>query len=232
MELGHTYIHAEFRELLPSRFDALAARLEQQVVNLTQDVFGAGVKVEYLLEEGTLREWVKVWGPTLLIVLGGISQYHDLRESIVDLYQDAAHFGGAAIEQFYKITNTKSSGTIYQRTVPSDIHRLYRIVENTDYLLSGPAKSRDAAWVRDRIISDLAGFSRSNPDDDGLSVFMNALPRDKLPKLPASPDEAVALDERIRSRKERSALRKEPPVFGGVGRQRRTRRRYQHITQL
>ena len=101
-------------EVLLDNFETLARRLEEEAINLTARVFGRNVDIQYTLEEGTLRERIACIG-ALWLFIQGIASYHDLRTSIIDLYNDARLFGREAIEQFHNITPGLGMMTLFLR---------------------------------------------------------------------------------------------------------------------
>jgi hypothetical protein len=231
MEVGHAYIWSNVDEVLLDNFEHLALILEEEAVNLTVRVFGRQVELQYTLEEGSLRERITVWA-TLSLFIQGIANYHDLRTSIIDLYNDARFFGREAIEQFHNITRTSHEDVISQRVTPRDVARLHRIIENTDKLMT-ELKLGDVQ-IRYRVTTDLAALCRAYPDDPGLVTLMNALPRHKNPLFPETPAQAIAEDDLLRRRRQElqpQRSRVSSPEMAGRHPFRR-RRRYQHTTQF
>src|SRR5690348_18250634 len=47
-----------------------------------------------------------------------VTGYHELRESAINMYDDANRFSHWVIEEFHKITDTSPSSVIYKRTLP------------------------------------------------------------------------------------------------------------------
>jgi hypothetical protein len=196
MRLAETYIHVEFS--VEAQFDQLARTLEEHIVELAKEIFLREVKIEYLLEEGTLIERTKVIGKTLAVLLGIVAGYHELRESIIHIYKDARSFGEVAIEQFHKITNAPPSTVISRRMISPDVNRLYRIIHNTDLLQTTRLSQPERRAITDKIISDIAGLYWSNPQDNGVQILLNNLPKEKIPELPNTVAEAVKIEERRR----------------------------------
>ena len=139
-------------EVLLDNFETLARRLEEEAINLTARVFGRNVDIQYTLEEGTLRERIACIG-ALWLFIQGIASYHDLRTSIIDLYNDARLFGREAIEQFHNITRTRHDDVISQRITSRDVARLHRIIENTDKIMT--ELPLEDVQIRNRVTADL-----------------------------------------------------------------------------
>ena len=233
MEVGHVYLKVGTDEIIIDDFEALAYRLEQRAIPIAIRVFGRGVTVAYDLEEGTLREHIKILA-TLWLIIQGIASYHNLRTSIIDLYHDAESFAREAIDEFHQITGTKTNDIISQRVTPRDMARLYRIIQNADELATEWSPVPEAVQIRDQIITDLGALCRAYPDDPGLAVLIKALPKGRKAPLPDTPAEAIAEDDLLRERR-RKLVSKPPtelPREPVAQRPFRRRRRYRHITHL
>lgn len=227
MQVGEAYVHVKFSDQIG--FDNLTRPLEDSVVGLARRIFVKDIEIEYVLEEGTLLERAKVIGKPLIVLIGLAAGYHELRESVIDMYNDAHQFGEVAIEQFHKITGTSPSDIISKRTVPTDVNRLHRIIQNTD-VFQNLAQSNRQEFVN-RINSDISGLRRSNPGDEGVQKVLDLLPGKKLPDLPRTVAEAVAMDERRRRFGE--IARSSGITLGPQEvRERHPRRRYSRIISL
>jgi hypothetical protein len=90
---------------------------------------------------------------TLWLFIQGIASYHDLRTSVIDLYNDARLFGREAIEQFHNITRTRHDDVISQRITSRDVARLHRIIENTDKIMT--ELPLEDVQIRNRVTADL-----------------------------------------------------------------------------
>ena len=228
MRLAETYIHVKTSEAI--RFDVLARTLEEGAVELARGIFVSGVQIEYLLEEGTLLERAKVIGKPLAVIVGVIAGYHELRESIIDIYNDARKFSEFAIVEFHKITHTDPSDVIYKRTIPTDVNRLYRITQNVDRISGQSVSERERRAAEKEIIRDIAGFHWSNPQDKGVQILLNNLPRRRLPEVPKDIKAILVIDER---RRREAALH--APSGAGLARELPTRprkRRYEKTTTI
>jgi len=121
MLLADTYIHVKYsRREAPT---ALARQLEPRVINIAREIFVSDAKLEYLLEDGTLIQRARLF-KAILAIIGAIAGYHELRESAINMYDDANRFSHWVIEEFHKITDTSPSSVIYKRTLPTDVRRL------------------------------------------------------------------------------------------------------------
>jgi hypothetical protein len=226
VRLAEAYIHVKISETI--RFDALAERLQGDVVSLTREIFVRDIKLEFLLEEGTILERAKVIGKPIAVVLGLVAGYHELRESVIDLYNDAKHFSELVIKDFHKNTHTSPSAVIYQRKLPSDVNRLYRIIQSADRLSDEIANDPLRRSETERVISDLAGLWWSNPDDGGSQMVLDNLPKKNIPGLPNTIKAVVDLDARRR----KTTVRLAPEVGKGVPSGRPRRRRYERTITL
>lgn len=229
MLLADAYIHVEFSD--KENFANLTTRLENGVIRIARDIYVNDAEIEYLLEEGTLRQRARIL-KLLAYLLGTIAGYHELRESIFDIYKDADFFAQAVIKEFYKVTKSSPSSVIYKRTIPHDVRALHRIVQTMDRLENEsltPEKRREA---EDELISSFAILHYSNPDDEGVQTVLNNLPRKKIPELPSSIAAIVDVDQRRRKRE----AEKRPDVLerasAGPPSEARKRRRYRHVTLI
>jgi hypothetical protein len=193
MLMGEVYIHAEFLERF--EFPRLASSLEHRIVRLAKEIFVEGVEIEFILEDGSLIERTKVIGKRLAIAITVVAGYHEFRESVIYIYDDAQKFGRLVIEEFYQITETSPSNIIYKRWVPSDINRLRRIVENVDR--SQGTRRLDRQEQIDKIVADIAALSRSNQDEnESVQHILDLIRREKVPELPKSIEEIAEINER------------------------------------
>jgi hypothetical protein len=136
MLLGETYLRARYSG--HTGFEELATSLEREVVEIAKAVFVSGVEVEYSLDEGSLIERAKVGGKTLAVVIGVVAGYHELRESVIDIYNDAHRFGTVVVDQFQSFTGIPRSEFISRRIVPKDVSTLRKIIKKTDAIDKEP----------------------------------------------------------------------------------------------
>jgi hypothetical protein len=228
MLLADTYIHVEFPDR--KEFNALAVQLKKPVLSFAKEVFKGDGKLEYLLEEGTLIQRVRVI-KTLAYLLGAIAGYHELRESVIDIYKDTSWFADVVIERFHKDTHTKPSDVIYERKIPSDVKRLYRVVQNADYAQNQTVSPKERRLISENIISDIVGLYYSNPNDEGVQLLLDNLPKKQIPELPNSVAEISQIDQRRRRkiRIEEQTPSELTPAPQGRGRR---RRRYVSVTMI
>jgi hypothetical protein len=145
---------------------------------------------------------------------------------VIHIYKDARSFGELAIEQFHKITNAPPSTVISKRMISPDVNRLYRIIQNTDLLQTTTLNQPERRAITDKIISDIAGLYWSNPQDKGVEMLLNGLPKEKIPELPNTAADVVKIEERRRRSPEH---RERQPARGSSSepeRQRHRIRRY------
>lgn len=210
-----TYIHAEHGPVRKDTFDRMAITLEQSALQIARESFGRGYELEFLIEEGTLWERVRVFGPKLIRILEVVIVLDSAPSAIADLVEKSHRVGESIIEEFRNVTNTAPHQIIYKRTTSRDVNRLARIMRNVDALSSGNLSRADAARIRDRIIVDLAGLARSNPDDEGVQKLMDQLPTRHLPGFPETPPEAI---EWLNDRQKKQGKFKEMAASDEVGR--------------
>jgi hypothetical protein len=224
--LADNYIHVEFSA--QENFNALAERLESAILSASREIFKKDAKIEYLLEEGTLIQRTRIF-KTLALILGGIAGYHELRESVIDIYNDADAFAHIASELFHKITDTSPSAVIYKRVLPSDVKHLHRIIENVDRITDHTTKKEERAITED-IASDIAGLYYSDPEDKGPQLILHNLPKRKLPDLPATIPAIIQIEQR--RRRTEALNRPEKADAGPPHEARPRRRRYVHTTTI
>lgn len=230
MKLAEIYIRAAHSG--DAAFDSIAVKLEYDVIELTKQIYVRGVNVDFVLQEGSLIERAKVIGKPIALAVGIVAGYHELRESVIDIYHDAQKFGQIAKEQFLKITHTDESAVQYKRTIPPDVTRLYRIVQNTDKLQGTELNSTSRTFYTSRVISDVARLALSNPQDEGIQNLLDNLPKKKIPELPNTVAQAIQIVQRRRMAEgrvlyDKSVGHSEPPVS-----YRRPLRRYARVTRL
>jgi hypothetical protein len=114
---------------------------------------------------------------------------------VIDMVHDGEEFSNYAIKNFHELTDTKPNDEIYRRTSSRDMNRLRRIIDRFDQAIDGNVPSSDLSHVRRQIIHDLAGLARANPDEPEIANIFHVLPRDRIPNLPSSPLEAIAINE-------------------------------------
>lgn len=194
MQVADCYIHIKYRRLRPGEFEILSEQLYGVATSLAQTV-RRGHDLYYTFEEGTLFQRIVMVGGLLLGTAEVLSHYHDLRESVIEMVHDGETFSEYAIKKFHELTNTSSSQDIYKRTSSRDMNRLRRIVSNFDQAASGNITPTGLSHARSEVIHDLAGLARANPDDPEIEKILHLLPRDRIPEIPSSPAEAIAIDE-------------------------------------
>jgi hypothetical protein len=194
MQIADCYIHVQYRRLRPGEFESLSEQLYEVATDLARNVRRAR-DLDFTFEEGSLIQRILLAGTLVATSLDAVSHYHDLRESIIDIVHDGQTFSEYAIKKFHELTKTTPSQDIYKRTSSRDMNRLHRIVFNFDQAASGNLSPTGLLHARSEVIHDLAGLTRANPDDPEIEKFLNLLPRDRIPDLPSSPAEAIAIDE-------------------------------------
>jgi len=226
MQVADCYIHVRYRRLEPREFERLSEKLYEVATNLARTVKRAH-DLDFTFEEGSLIQRILLAGTFLFTSLDAVSHYHDLRESIIEMVHDGETFGDYAIKRFHELTNTTPNQEVYRRTTSRDMNRLHRIVSNFDQAASGNMSRTGLLHARSEVIHDLAGLARANPDDPEIDTILHLLPRDRIPDLPRTPLDAIAIDEQ--DIEHRPALHDEPEV---VARRRPRRRFHKHSVLL
>jgi hypothetical protein len=194
MQVADCYIHVKYRRLRLGEFESLSEQLYGVATDLARNVRRAR-DLDFTFEEGSLIQRILLAGTFLAASLDAVSHYHDLRESIIEIVHDGETFSDYAIKRFHELTNTTPNQDIYKRTSSRDMNRLHRIVSNFDQAASGNISPTGLLHARSEVIHDLAGLARANPDDPEIEKLLQLLPRDRIPELPSSPAEAIAIDE-------------------------------------
>jgi hypothetical protein len=122
-----------------------------------------------------------------------------------------------------ELTGTTPNQEVYRRTTSRDMNRLHRIVHSFDQAANHNLSRTGLLQARSEVIHDLAGLARANPDDPEIDTILHLLPRDRIPDLPDTPLDAVAIDER--EHEHRPPLHDEPEP---VARHRPRRRFHKH----
>ena len=76
-----------------------------------------------------------------------------------------------------------------------DVNRLRRIIADFDEVATGHVPPSELTLVGQRMIDDLAGLARENPDDLEIATIMAHLPKGPIPDLPTTPRDAIRLDD-------------------------------------
>jgi hypothetical protein len=96
----------------------------------------------------------------------------------------AQKFGEIATKQFLEITHTPKSAIQSKRSIPPDVERLHRIVQNSDSLLDINLSPAERALRSRAIMSDIEGLSASSRQEEGTQNLLKHLPWQKVPGLP------------------------------------------------
>jgi hypothetical protein len=195
MNIGDVSISANFRNLEEREFRELALSFEQRISIVSPEIYRAHAKIEYSFEEGSLKSRVKAILAGSLILYGAVSEYPSFRDGVIKLHHDAITFGHTIVQEF-------------KSTMSRDVNRLYRITTNID-ALERPTSPFEKNIIREKIITDIAGVCLANPYDEAIWNIINILPRDKIPGLPKTSDEAIAV-VRDRKRQVRSSADRAP----------------------
>lgn len=243
MHIGDVSISANFRTIEPEEFNRFAKSLERQIAEITIRTFSNHPKIEYSFEEGSLKSRVKAILAGSLVLYGAISQYPNFEEGVIKIHERATQFGQSIVSEFQEVTGVTNKDIRSKRTIPTDVKRLYRIVQNvkrSEQRLS----PLDRFKITHSLMQDIAGLCVANPNDEAIWGIIDLLPRDKFPKLPATADEAIAIVEnekqkgrRARQPVSRSADRRwasdsllaEQEMFPLVPHRTRPKMRYQNI---
>ena len=222
MQVADCYIHVRYRRLEPREFERLSNELFEVATDLARTVRRAH-DLDFTFEEGSLIQRILLAGTFLFTGLDAASHYHDLRESIVEMVHDGETFSDYAIKRFHELTNTTPKQEVYKRTTSRDMNRLHRIVSNFDKAARGNMSRTGLLHARSEVIHDVAGLARANPDDPEIETILHLLPRDRIPDLPSTPLDAIAIDER--DHEHRPLFHEEPEA---VARPRPRRRFHKH----
>lgn len=228
MEVAECYIRVRYPRLSRDAFDELSEHLLGVATDLSRAV-ERGREMDYLLEEGTLWQRVKIAGGILLGVYTAAAQYHDFRKSLPCIIQDGQMFSSHMIDEFHKIRGTEPTDTLYKRTVSRDMNRLRRIVLEFDKASDGRLPPAEITEIRNRIIHDLARLVRANPNDPEIAALIDSLPGGPIRDLPHTPRNAIKMDVMERGRRSRRSgdfeLEAQEPRPARVKRRRRFERR-------
>jgi hypothetical protein len=208
MNIGDVSISANFRNLEEREFRELALSFEQRISIVSPEIYRAHAKIEYSFEEGSLKSRVKAILAGSLILYGAVSEYPSFRDGVIKLHHDAITFGHTIVQEFKSVTGVKDKDIGFKRTMSRDVNRLYRITTNID-ALERPTSPFEKNIIREKIITDIAGVCLANPYDEAIWNIINILPRDKIPGLPKTSDEAIAV-VRDRKRQVRSSADRAP----------------------
>ena len=194
MQVADCYIRVKYRRLSEEEFNGLSERLFNMATGLAEG-FERGQELDFTFGEGTIWMRLLLLGNLMVTGLDFASHYHDLRESVKDMVHDGEQVSDYAIHKFHEITNTKRKDDIYKRTSSRDMNRLRRIITRFDQASGGNIPRSELPHIRREIIHDLAGLARANPDDPEIAKIFHLLPRDRIPGIPTSPHEAIAIDD-------------------------------------
>jgi hypothetical protein len=214
MQVADCYIHVRYRRLGTYEFDDLREHLLGVATELARTV-RRGRDIDYTFEEGTLLQRILVYGSITLGAYNLIASYHDFRESVIEMAHDAETFGGDVFGRFHMLTDTKPDDEIYKRSTSRDVNRLRRIIADFDEASKGHLPASDLTRMRRRVIHDLAGLARANPDDPEVTTLMRHLPKHPIPNLPSTPLEAIRIDDRELERAQQQGG--EPSLGQGAG---------------
>jgi hypothetical protein len=199
MQVSECYIRVRYPPLSKLEFDGLSERLFRVAIDIAQ-VVGHGREIDFTLEEGTLWQRILVNGALLLGIYSGVAQYHEFRESVIQMVRDGHAFSSYERNRLHELTDTKPTDAVYKRTVSRDVNRLRRIISAFDHVTEGRAPVTKLPSIRRQVIHDLAALARANPNDPEIADFIRSLTKDPIPDLPDAPRAAIYMDDQERRR--------------------------------
>lgn len=199
MQYANVYVHVRYPPVAQRELDVLGEKLSYSAVKLARDIYGRGYQVDFLIEEGTLRQLVKVYGPLLLGFMNAVVLADQFPSAVADIAHKAGTYSAAIIGEFEQVTKTQPNEVINKRTKSRDVNRLSRIAHNLEGLEYGDLPGAERERLVGAIVEDIVGLYRSDRADPGLQELLNQLSKHKIPQLPHTPREAIEWLERRRT---------------------------------
>lgn len=100
-----------------------------------RDIYGGGVEVEVVLQDGSLFTKITVVGGLLLGTYHGVASYPDFKDGIVELCEDANKYTDAFVHNFLSASATPQSKVVKISTstkTPGKVSRLLKKLERLD----------------------------------------------------------------------------------------------------
>jgi hypothetical protein len=200
VQYADAYVRVQYRPISQGELAALGEKLNYSAIAIARDIFGRGYEVDFFIEEGSVRERIRVYGKLLLWLMGSVVAMDQFPEAVEDLVQKAHTYGEATIAKFEQVTGTHPDQVISRRTQSRDVNRLNRIARNLNLLEHRYGSSAERERLRDDIITDIAGLYLSDRDDPGVQALLDQLRKHNVPHLPQTPSEVIEwLDQRRRA---------------------------------
>ncbi len=197
MEVARVYMRVKFEAKNDEAFNAVAHELEDRAVTVAKSIFDKGFRVEIAVAEGSLRITIVL----VAALIGGfyetISKYHDFKEGLSEIQQDAEKFVEVVKSQIMAVTRAEEPDILSSRVRFQDLERLQRLSSNVESL-NRQIPSIDRQHVVEEVHSDLAGLYRSGLTSEEYRKLLDTLPIPKIPEIPREP-EAVAILARERT---------------------------------
>ena len=180
-KIAETYFHLKVNVEKEKLYE-LKEYLEYVAAISAKEHFGFEVNIEILVEEGSIKGWLKVAG----ILYAGVAAYGSFRSGIDYLVKDGRGFSDYVIERLHTDTNLPDES--YYRTerrlgTPGRIKRLYPKLDElselleADYMDSAKAQYEVVQPSITRILEDLDA-----PED--RKMFLETIPRNVIEHLP------------------------------------------------
>lgn len=180
-KIAETYFHLKVNVEKEKLYE-LKNYLEYVAAISAKEHFGFEVDIEILVEEGSIKGWLKVVG----ILYAGVAAYGSFRSGIDYLVKDSAGFSGYVIERLHTDTNLPDESfyrTERRLCTPGRIKRLYPKLDElsellqADYMDSAKAQYELVQPGITRILEDL-----DTPED--RKMFLESIPRSVIEQFP------------------------------------------------
>jgi hypothetical protein len=198
--LAQTYIHLNPFEIDEVKINRFMSELEGFGKQAALELYSRPIDLDIRIEEGSLKAWITVMG-SIGAIYHGIAVYPDFKAGMETLVEDARTYGTLLLDKFIP-TSGAAPEQIYRTErrsmTPGKIHRV--IVRLEDLQQHLPQLSKEEASRRlDAIKGDLLRL-QYDLDNNEISAMLNALPRDGLPALPATPEQLKLMQPLLRER--------------------------------
>jgi hypothetical protein len=128
----------------------LGRQAEKIAIQAAENVYGGGVTVDVLLEEGSLKTWVSITGA--LAIYGAIANYKGFKESVAEMCKDAREYSVdvcGAFAQAAKVNPGQVFRVERRLKTPGKLSRVLKKLEQLDKAAETMGTDKLQAQIRE-----------------------------------------------------------------------------------